>query len=73
MRVLDSGDAFPRSSFADIGAVVYYHRLIPWFVPGFDPVSRDRATLRRLHERIEADGPLVLRGHRYWFVARPYT
>ena len=76
--VLDSGEAFPRSSFADVGAVVAYLRLIPWFVPRFDPTGErdgggDRAVLRALHERIEADGPLVLRGHRYWFVARPYT
>ena len=74
-EVLDSGEAFPRSSFADIGAVVFYLRLIPWFVPGFDPTDEDgdRAVLRDLHRRIETDGPLVLRGHRYWFVARPYT
>lgn len=74
-EVLDSGEAFPRSSFADIGAVVFYLRLIPWFVPGFDPThdDGDRAVLRDLHGRIEAEGPLVLRGHRYWFVARPYT
>ena len=72
-EVLDSGEAFPASSFADIGAVVYYLRLIPWFVPGFDPTGADRATLRRLHHHIETEGPFLLRGHRYWFVARPYT
>ena len=73
LEVLDSGEAFPRSSFTDIGAVVYYLRLIPWFVPGFDPTGTDRATLKRLHEHIASEGPFVLRGHRYWFVARPYT
>ena len=71
LTVLDSGEAFPRSSFADVGAVVHYLRLIPWFVPGFDPTGADEPVLRRLHERITDDGPLVLRGHRYWFVARP--
>ena len=71
--VLESGESYPRSSFADIGAVVFYLRLIPWFVPGFDPTDEggDRSVLRSLHARIEAEGPLVLRGHRYWFVARP--
>jgi hypothetical protein len=64
--VLDSGEAFPRSSFADVGAVVYYHRLIPWFVPGFDPTGADEPMLRALHERIEAEGSIVLRGHRFW-------
>ena len=70
-EVLDSGEAHPRVAFADVGAVVYYHRLIPWFVPGFDPTGADRTALEALHARIEADGPLVLRSHRYWFVARP--
>ena len=72
-EVLASGEAFPRSSFADIGAVIAYLRLIPWFVPGFDPEGKDRSVLRSLHQRTETEGPLVLRGHRYWFVARPYT
>jgi hypothetical protein len=71
LTVLDSGEAFPRSSFADVGAVVYYLRLIPWFVPGFDPTGADEPVLRTLHDRITADGPLVLRGHRYWLLARP--
>lgn len=70
-EVLDSGEAYPRVAFADIGAVVHYHRLIPWFVPGFDPLGRDRAVVHRLHERISDEGPLVLVSHRYWFVARP--
>jgi hypothetical protein len=71
LEVLDSGEAFPRVAFADVGAVVHYHRLIPWFVPGFDPLGRDRPVLERLHRRIEDEGPLVLTSHRYWFVARP--
>lgn len=71
-EVLESGEAFPRSSFSDVGAVVHYLRLIPWSVPEFDPLGTDAAALRSLHERIEADGPLDLRSHRYWFVARPY-
>ncbi|HLR99724.1 class I SAM-dependent methyltransferase [Mycolicibacillus parakoreensis] len=45
-------------AFFDIGAVVYYLRKVIWLVPDFD-VEADRARLRALHERIEADGPFV--------------
>jgi hypothetical protein len=70
-EVLARGEAFPRVAFHDVGAVVHYHRLIPWFVPGFDPTGADRSALETIHRRITTDGPLVLRSHRYWFVARP--
>jgi SAM-dependent methyltransferase len=45
----------PRTAFFDIGAVVYFLRLVPWIVPGFT-VPRYREPLRRLHETIERDG-----------------
>jgi SAM-dependent methyltransferase len=45
----------PRTAFYDIGAVVYFLRLVPWIVPGFT-VDDHRDTLRRLHGRIERDG-----------------
>ncbi len=45
----------PRTAFHDIGAVVYFLRLVPWIVPGFT-VSRHREALRQLHRRIERDG-----------------
>lgn len=70
-EAIDSDEAFPRVAFHDVGAVVYYHRLIPWFVPGFDPAGADRRPLLALHERIVRDGPLVLRSHRYRLTARP--
>ena len=70
-EVIDSDEAFPRVAFDDVGAVVYYHRLIPWFVPGFDPLGDDRPALGQLHQRIADEGPLVLRSHRYRFTARP--
>ena len=71
LEVLDSDEAFPRVAFHDVGAVVYYHRLIPWFVPGFEPAGADRPALEQLHQRIVREGPLVLRSHRYRFTARP--
>ncbi|HJQ42103.1 MAG TPA: class I SAM-dependent methyltransferase [Jatrophihabitantaceae bacterium] len=44
-----------RVAFADIGAVVYFLRLVPWIVPGFT-VGTYVEQLRHLHERIERDG-----------------
>lgn len=70
-EVLDSEESFPRVAFGDVGAVTYYHRLIPWFVPGFDPLGADRPALEDLHGRIRRGAPLVLRSHRYRLTARP--
>ena len=45
----------PRTAFFDIGAVVYFLRLVPWIVPGFT-VPKYRDALRELHETIERHG-----------------
>ncbi len=45
----------PRTAFFDIGAVVYFLRLVPWIVPDFE-VRRYRRRLLALHEVIERDG-----------------
>ncbi|HEX4821060.1 MAG TPA: methyltransferase domain-containing protein [Acidimicrobiales bacterium] len=44
-----------RVAFADIGAVVYFLRLVPWIVPGF-VVSAYEERLRALHTLIERHG-----------------
>lgn len=45
----------PRTVFFDVGAVVYFLRVVPWIVPGFS-VARFREPLRELHRKIERDG-----------------
>lgn len=45
----------PRVAFYDIGAVVYFLRLVPWTVPDFS-VAKYRDALRKLHGLIEDDG-----------------
>jgi SAM-dependent methyltransferase len=45
----------PRTAFFDIGAVVYFLRLVPWIVPGFT-VAKYRDALRDLHAVIQRDG-----------------
>jgi hypothetical protein len=45
----------PSTVFFDIGAVVYFLRLVVWIVPGFT-VETYHDRLRALHEQIERDG-----------------
>lgn len=45
----------PRVAFFDIGAVVYFLRLVPWIVPGFT-TTRYYDALFDLHCAIRADG-----------------
>jgi SAM-dependent methyltransferase len=47
--------------FADVGALVYYLRAVPWVLPGFDPVA-DRETLRRLHGLMDAGRTFAIEG-----------
>src|SRR5436853_355682 len=53
-----------RTVFYDVGAVVYFLRLVVWIVPGFT-VERFSARLRTLHEQIERDGPFVAYATRF--------
>ncbi|HEY1740188.1 MAG TPA: SAM-dependent methyltransferase [Acidimicrobiia bacterium] len=54
----------PTTEFYDIGAVVYYLRLVVWIVPDFS-VDRYREQLRRLHDQIERDGAFATTASRF--------
>ena len=54
--------------FDDIGALVYYLRVVSWAVLGFDPESC-RPALERLHARMQAS-PLLIRQKRFLLVGR---
>jgi SAM-dependent methyltransferase len=53
-----------RMVFNDVGAVVYFLRLVIWIVPGFT-VEGFRDRLLVLHEQIERDGPFVDHASRF--------
>ncbi len=36
MEVRDLREEFPRTEFFDVGAIVYYLRLVVWIVPDFN-------------------------------------
>jgi SAM-dependent methyltransferase len=61
-----------RTVFHDVGAVVYFLRLVVWIVPGFT-VAAYRARLRELHEQIERDGPFVAHATRFLIEAHKPT
>lgn len=58
-----------KSTFFDIGAVVYYLKAIPWQIEGFDPETHAEG-LKKLHNIIERQGSFTATAHRFLIVAR---
>jgi SAM-dependent methyltransferase len=58
-----------RTVFNDVGAVVYFLRLVIWIVPGFT-VEGYYDRLLALHERIQRSGPFVTYASRFLIEAR---
>jgi SAM-dependent methyltransferase len=71
-EITDMREEFPRTEFFDVGAIVYYLRLVVWIVPDFS-VDRYRSGLLRLHDHIEETGSFVTHAHRFLVDARPRT
>jgi SAM-dependent methyltransferase len=59
----------PRTVFYDVGAVVYFLRLVVWIVPGF-AVERYRDRLRALHDHIDRTGSFETTASRFLIEAR---
>jgi SAM-dependent methyltransferase len=64
LTVNDLREARIRTEFFDIGAVVYYLRLVVWIVPDFT-MAKYGERLRALDQRIRNDGPFVTYGTRF--------
>ncbi|MEA2521812.1 MAG: hypothetical protein QOI81_1458 [Actinomycetota bacterium] len=60
-RITRAEEADTPMTFQDLAGVVYYLRLVPWAVAGFDPLA-DRASLEQINGRLERDGRLQIRG-----------
>jgi AcrR family transcriptional regulator len=69
LDVVRAEEERPQTVFYDIGAVVYFLRLVVWIVPDFS-VERYRRELMELHERIEREGRFVAHSHRVLIEAR---
>lgn len=57
-----------RQSFADVGALVWFLKAVPWIVPGFS-VEAHLPVLRALQARLEAGEVLSFRIERFWIEA----
>lgn len=68
LEIVDGAEGEEETTFADVGALAWYLRAIPWVVEGFS-IERHRSHLRRLHEHIEAEGPITLRQPTFWLKA----
>jgi SAM-dependent methyltransferase len=64
LRITDAREEFPETVFADVGAVVYYLKAVPWQIEGFS-VDEYREPLLALHQMMQADGGLVVTSHRF--------
>ncbi|HVA05975.1 MAG TPA: hypothetical protein VNG12_04455 [Acidimicrobiales bacterium] len=58
-----------QTVFNDVGAVVYFLRLVIWIVPGFT-VEGYHDRLLALHEQIQRSGPFVTYATRFLMEAR---
>jgi SAM-dependent methyltransferase len=61
-----AGAGVATRAFADVGALAWWLRMVPWAVPGFE-IGRFRDRLAALHA---AGGPYVVREPRFWVTAR---
>ena len=68
-EILQSDEAFRPISFYDVGAFVWFARIIEWEFPGFS-VDRCFDRLLKLQETIDRDGRITGTTHRYLIVAR---
>ncbi len=69
LSIVDLRVERPRTVFYDVGAVVYFLRLVVWVVDDFT-VDRYRDRLVALHERIQREGRFVAHAARFLIEAK---
>jgi SAM-dependent methyltransferase len=69
LEVVDLRACALRVEFSDVGSVVHFLRKVRWTVPDFTPEAYG-GPLRRMHERIEREGPFVSTARRLLVEAR---
>ena len=62
-QIEQARQAFPPLAFYDIGALVFYLKVVPWQIEDFS-VDRYHANLLRIHQTIEKQGQFVVPEHR---------
>lgn len=67
-KVVKADEEFPLTSFTDVGAIAYYLKAIPWQIPDFT-VNLYSDRLEGLEHRVQAEGSIKVRSHRFLLVA----
>jgi len=67
--VIQSGEYYPKLRFVDVGAVVYFAKIIEWEFPGFS-VNRCFDALLGLQKIIEEKEYIESREHRFFLVCK---
>jgi SAM-dependent methyltransferase len=68
-ELLNIQEEYPQAEFTDIGAVVFYLRIISWQIADFN-VDKYRDKLLAIHHEVLAHGPLKVYEHRILIEAR---
>jgi SAM-dependent methyltransferase len=68
-RIIDQREDYPSLEFVDIGAVVYYLKVISWQVSGFT-IEKYYDKLARIHNLIQETGSFVVSEHRFFIEAQ---
>ena len=69
LQIIVGREEFPITRYADVGAIVYYLKAIPWEIPDFS-VDRYFDKLVAIHAQIQARGPLDVLFHTFFIRAR---
>jgi SAM-dependent methyltransferase len=67
-RIIDCREEFPSATFTDIGAVVYYLKVISWQISDFT-VEKYYDKLATIHNIIEEAGSFVINAHKFYLEA----
>ena len=68
-RIMFRSQAYPEDRFLDVGGLCWYLKIIPWEFPGFS-VDRCLDKLLLLQERLERDGFIANREHRFILIGK---
>lgn len=68
-EILDGKEALFKAHFRDIGAIVFYLRMISWQIPDFD-IDKNVGKFKELHETIQKTGQFTTHGHRFLIIAK---
>lgn len=67
--VLEKYEAFPIVRIFDVGAIVYYCKIIPWSIPDFS-IEKYKDKLFELHDTITNKGFIEVRDARFMIIAK---